>query len=121
MNSLIMPDIPYAHKPIQEKSFIFPITGLQLDMNKSVFIGKVQFVDKVYLEKNIISDELAINILFRRNFDNIKTFAIVDLSKYGNNIGLCQARNNSLALQIFKQTIGAIYLTKRKEIQPLKE
>lgn len=106
-----MPNIPYAHKPIQEKSFIFPITGLQLAMDTSIFVGKVQFVDKIYLEKNIINHELAINLLFKRNFDNIKTFAIVDLTKYGDYAGVCPAGNNSLALQILKQTIGAIYLS----------
>ena len=111
MNGLIMPEIPYAHKPIQENSFIFPITGLKLAMNTSIYIGKVQFVDKEYLEKNIIDFELAFDSLFTRNFNKIKTFAVVDLSKYGDYKSLCKAGNNSLALQIIKQTIGAIYLS----------
>lgn len=111
MTELFMPAIPYAHKPIQENSFIFPITGLQLVMNTSIFVGNIQFVDKEYLSKNIIDTELAFNLLFTMNFDKVKTFAVVDLSKYGNYKGLCKDGNNSLALQILKQTIGAIYLS----------
>ena len=111
MNGVIMPEIPYAHRPIQENSFIFPITGLQLAMNTSIFIGNIQFVDKEYLEKNIIDFQLACDSLFTRNFNNVKTFAVVDLSKYGNYRKLCKDGNNSLALQILKQTIGSIYLS----------
>lgn len=37
-------------------------------------------------------------------------FAVVDLRRYGNCKDLCKDGSNSLALQLVKQTIGAIYL-----------
>lgn len=98
--------LPYSHKPRKEEKFIFPITGLSIGVNKNIFIGKIEFVDREYLINNIITG-------FNQNKDfiGVKTFAIVDLSKYGIISGLCKDGNNSLALQILKQTIGAIYLS----------
>lgn len=110
-SNLMIPDMPYAHRPISESSFIFPITGLQLAMNTSLLVGNIEFVDRQYLINNVIDSDLALDFVFNRSFGEVKTFAVVDLSKYGKYNGLCKEGNNSLALQIIKQTIGAIYLS----------
>lgn len=110
-NNPMIPHLPYANKPILENSFIFPITGLMLAMNTSISVGNIDFVDREYLTKNVIDAELVFDSLFSNHFKNVKTFAVVDLSKYGDYRGLCKDGNNSLALQILKQTIGAIYLS----------
>lgn len=105
------PILQYAHRPINENRFIFPITGLKIGINSILTIGLIDFVDKEYLVKNIIDSSLAINSVFNKNFKSISTFAVVDLKKYGDYRGLCKDGNNSLALQLLKQTIGSIYLS----------
>ncbi|ELC8424660.1 hypothetical protein QYB63_001224 [Clostridium perfringens] len=109
-NPMIM-KLPYSHKPIQEEKFIFPITGLSVGINKKISVGNIEFVDNQYLFNNIIDNELKLNKVFTKSFEGVKTFAIVDLRKYGNCLGLCKEGNNSLALQVLKQTIGAIYIS----------
>lgn len=109
--NLLIQHLPYAHRLIQENSFIFPITGLELSLNSKVSVGKIDFVDQKYLYNNIIKNELASNILFNKSFEAVRIFAIVNLDRYGEVKGICSYGNNSLALQILKQTIGAIYLS----------
>ena len=119
VNNLLIPNIPYAHKQIQEQCFIFPITGLVLSNNESIKIGEIVFVNKKYLENNILDKFLVLDPNYDKLFNNVKTFAIVDLSKYGDYKDLCKDGNNSLALQILKQTIGAIYISiyiKKKKV-----
>ncbi|AVK49452.1 hypothetical protein AXY43_16505 [Clostridium sp. MF28] len=105
------PILQYAHRAIDKNKFIFPITGLKIAINSIVTIGLIDFVDKEYLVKNVIDSSLAINHEFNKNFKLVSTFAVVDLKRYGNYKGLCRDGNNSLALQLLKQTIGGIYLS----------
>ncbi|MVX66349.1 hypothetical protein GKZ28_21980 [Clostridium chromiireducens] len=105
------PFLPYAHIPIDEKSFIFPITGLLLTTNKKLSIGNIDFVDRVYLKSRLIDKELAKDINFINLFSRVDTFAVVDLSKFGDYKNLCKDGDNSLALQLLKQTIGAMYIS----------
>lgn len=110
-SNYLIPKLPYAHRPIKEKSFIFPITGFELEYNSKFSIGKIDFVDHRYLENNIIENDLSSNEMYKRVFKEVRTFAIVNLDSYGNCNEVCKDGNNSLALQILKQTIGAIYLS----------
>lgn len=105
------PILQYAHKSINENRFIFPITGLKVGINNIKTIGLIDFVDKEYLINNVIDSSLAIKSEFNKNFKSVSTFAIVDLRKYGDYKSLCTDGNNSLALQLLKQTIGGIYLS----------
>lgn len=105
------PFLPYAHRPIDEKSFIFPITGLLLTTNKKLSIGNIDFVDRTYLKSRIIDRGLANDGNFIDLFSRVNTFAVVDLSKFGDYKNVCNDGNNSLALQLLKQTIGVIYIS----------
>ena len=105
------PYLPYAHKSINEKAFIFPITGLYLSTNKKLSVGNIDFVDRVYLKNQLIKKDLANNIQFINIFSKVNTFAVVDLSKFGEYKNVCKDGYNSLALQLLKQTIGAMYIS----------
>ena len=100
----------YGHIPIQDKKYIFPITGFKLE-NYILKVGKVKFVKMEYLKKNVISNQLVNWFQTVGVLQNVETFAIIDLNEYGDISGLCKDGNNSLALQILKQTIGSIYLS----------
>lgn len=100
----------YAHKVINQDRFIYPILGLKLDKNSILKVGYVDFVDSNYLFNNIIDKELQSDFLFINEFNKVTTFAVIDLRKYNNYKNICKDGNNSLALQILKQTIGALYL-----------
>lgn len=100
----------YAHKVINQDRFIYPILGLELDKNSILKVGHVDFVDKNYLFNNIIDKGLQSDCLFINEFNKVATFAVIDLRKYNNYKNICKDGNNSLALQILKQTIGALYL-----------
>lgn len=101
----------YGHIVINASKFIFPITSFALKENTKLVIGNVDFVDFVYLKNNLIKDKSNYIKQFEELFKNINTYAIIDLSKFGDYKDLCEAGNNSLALQILKQTIGALYIS----------
>lgn len=103
--------LSYAHRPVNSKKFIFPITGLKLGENDRLKVGKINFVGYKYLLENVISDDLYSNDKFKSSFSNVKTYAIVDLELFGDYKELCEHGNNSLALQILKQTIGILYIS----------
>lgn len=103
------PIVQYAHRPIDKDRFIFPITGLKVSINNIKTIGLIDFIDKEYLIQNFIGSRLLAE--FNRNFKAVNTFAVVNLREYGDCEGLCRDGNNSLALQLLKQTIGGIYLS----------
>lgn len=111
---MIQDFLSYSHKEINSNSFIFPITGLVLKKDSSFKVGNVNFVDKEYLQKNIVHIGLFEVMDWLGKYKNVTTFAIVDLDKFGDYDGLCETNkggNNSLALQLLKQAIGAIYLS----------
>lgn len=118
---MIISELPYAHIPIMSTSFIFPITGLKLEENSKISVGMVEFADKSYLKSNIVQKGLFDTMEMLGRYKNIETFAIVDLNKMGQYKGLCpieKGGNNSLALQILKQSIGAIYLSIHNKYKP---
>lgn len=101
----------YGHIVINDSKFIFPITSFILNENTKLEIGNVDFVDFVYLKENLIKDNSKYIEEFQNLFKNVTTYAIVDLDKFGDYKDLCKEGNNSLALQILKQTIGALYIS----------
>ena len=118
---MIVNELPYAHIPIMSTSFIFPITGLKLEKNNKISVGIVEFADKEYLKRNVVQKGLFDAMEWLGRYNNIETFAIVDLNKIGEYEGLCpidKGGNNSLALQILKQSIGAIYLSIYNKYKP---
>lgn len=113
--------LPYAHIPLMNTSFIFPITGLKLEKNNKISVGMVEFADREYLKNNVVQNALFEAMSLANRYNNIETFAIVDLNKMGRYEGLCpreKGGNNSLALQILKQSIGAIYLSIYNKYKP---
>lgn len=110
--------LPYTHKEINVEVFIFPITGLLIGDNNSISVGNIDFVDKVYLKDNIKDITLSYIISQSGRYNDIETFAIVDLNKFGDHENLCKGGNNSLALQLLKQVIGAIYLSIYNKYKP---
>ena len=101
----------YAHKEINEDKFIFPITGLLIDPDDMIKIGVVSFVNKEYLYRDILNKELVEYLDIMGIYMSTPTFAIVDFSDFGDVENICADGKNSLALQILKSTIGAIYIS----------
>ena len=102
----------YGHKPSDSKTYIFPILGLEISDNKYITLGHVMFVSKDFLINEILSNkEHQIIQYTNTEMVNTKTFAILNLEQYGDLEDICKDGNNSLALQIVKQVIGAIYIS----------
>lgn len=106
-----MPILPYAHQKINEKKFIYPITGLDLSTTHQLTIGKVTFISKEHFWSNVLDKELVEILNTKGIYSNTPTFAIVDLTNMGDIEDICTDGNNSIAMQLLKQTIGALYIS----------
>lgn len=123
MLPLIMNNVhnEYKHKPSNSRSYIFPILGLEIHDNKSINVGHVMFGSKDFLINEVIGNKEQLILRYiNTEMCNTKTFAIINLEQYGDVEGICRDGNNSLALQIVKQAIRALYISiyKNKKCMP---
>lgn len=97
----------YAHRKINENEFVFPITGLniekKLEIGKCIFLPKDKFLKGEYpAAKNSLC-------WITQYFRNVNTIALVDTTSL-NEDWYKYSDNGSIALQLLKQSIGAIYM-----------